>query len=77
MTSSTGCYYNPMDGSSSVIVPPGSLKYVGSSISDPEAEDYVWAKTYDVEVIEPPEGANSGSDVSEGSDQESEQDSQE
>jgi len=50
--------YSPNCGTSTVIVPPNSVKYLGSSVSDPEAEEVLFQHSFDVDEVDPPEGAD-------------------
>lgn len=52
MTDSENCCYTPTDGTSEVIVKPRSLKYIGSSISDPEAQEVSLSRAFEVEDID-------------------------
>jgi hypothetical protein len=73
LTKSNGCYFNPKDGTSYVLVPPEGVKYLGSSISDPEGEEFSFGRTFDVTEAEEPSGYDNG----EQSENESEEESQE
>jgi hypothetical protein len=56
LTKSKGCYFNPLDGTSIVLVPPEGVKYLGSCISDPDAQEFSFGRTFEVEETEAPEG---------------------
>lgn len=76
LTKSNGCYFNPKDGSSYVLVPPEGVKYLGSSISDPEGAEFSFGRSFDVTEAEEPSGYDNG-DQSENESEEESQDEDE
>lgn len=56
MTESPEAHFAPKDGIATVIVPPKSLKYLGSTVSDPKATDVTFYKDIKINEIDPPEG---------------------
>lgn len=54
MTESSSSYFSPKDGTSAVIVPPKSIKYVGSTVSNPDSEEILFMRDFEVEEIDPP-----------------------
>ena len=43
-------------------MPPKGLKYIGSSISDPDAEDYSFGRSFEIEPADPPEDSDEDSE---------------
>ena len=71
-------YYAPIDGESIVTVPPHGISYLGSTISDPEAEEVHYGREFEVEEIEKSdideEDEDEGSQEDSADDQEAEND---
>lgn len=57
-----------------VIVPPRSLKYLGSSISDPDVEEVSLSRTFLVEETEAPEDEGSDDEDDDDEDDDEEDD---
>ena len=78
MTDSPNWYFTPLSGEARVIVFPNSLKYLGSTVSDPNAEEVTFMRELNIEEIDTPEEyADLESDESEGEDSEGEESEEE